>query len=167
MEFLDVIQKRYSVRKFLPTEVEKEKIDQILEAGRIAPSAHNLQPVVVRILKGEEVDAMQVASAHLYHAPLALVVCYDKTKAWTREFDQMNMGIVDGSIAATQMMLMATNLGLGSVWVGHFDPSLLHQHLSLDSNLEVVCILPMGYPDPTYTASSLHYERKPRNEFVQ
>lgn len=167
MEIMDVLRKRYSVRKFLPKEIEEEKINLILEAGRIAPSAHNLQPVFIRILKGEDTSILKEATPYLYHAPVLFVVCYDREKAWTREFDQMNMGIVDASITATQMMLEIVHLGLGSVWVGHFDPIIMKEKLGLKSTEEVVCILPVGYPSPEYQPSSSHFERKPMEEFVK
>ncbi len=123
MEFLQLAKERYSMRKFSDRKIEKEKLDLILEAGRISPTAVNFQPQRILVIDSEEnLAKLKSCTPYHFHAPLALLVCYDSTVSWKRSYDNKDMGEVDSSIVATQMMLEAVELGLGSTWVGHFDP---------------------------------------------
>lgn len=160
MEFLKLAKDRYSVRKFCDKKVEKEKLDLILEVGRVAPTAVNYQPQRIFVLDTEEaLSKLKACTTYHFHAPLALLICYDKTVSWKRSYDGKDMGEVDVSIVATHMMLEVTNLGLGSTWVGHFDPQKIEEVFELPENIIPVALLPIGYPDETSVPHSNHNKR--------
>lgn len=94
-----------------------------------------------------------------FHAALALLICYDNTVSWKRPFDGKDMGEVDTSIVATHMMIEAANIGLGSTWVGHFDPQKIKSAFALADDIIPVAILPIGYP---HRASSPHQNHNKR-----
>ncbi|SET97165.1 nitroreductase family protein [Lacrimispora sphenoides] len=160
MEFLKLAKDRYSVRKFCDKKVEKEKLDLILEVGRVAPTAVNYQPQRIFVLDTEEaLSKLKACTTYHFHAPLALLICYDKTVSWKRSYDGKDMGEVDVSIVATHMMLEVTNLGLGSTWVGHFDPQKIEEVFELPENIIPVALLPIGYPDETSVPHPNHNKR--------
>ena len=157
MEFTELIKKRYSVRKFKNTKIKKETIKLILEAGRLAPTATNSQPQRILVMESDEsLNKLKLCTTCHFDAPLALLICYDKESSWRRKYDNYDMGVVDASIVVTHMMLQIANLGLGSTWVGHFNPKLIIEHFSLPDNFLPVAILPIGYlatdsfPSPTH-----------------
>lgn len=147
MNFLDNAKKRYSVRNYKSQKVEQEKLDLILEAARVAPTAANLQPVRLIVVQEKEGLAKIEKAANIYNAPLAVIVCADHSTAWTRPFDKKQTGDIDASILTDHMMLQASELGLGTVWVCYFKPDILSQEFNLPENLEPVNILVIGYAD--------------------
>ena len=126
MDFQSLSAARYSLRKFDPRPVEQEKLDLILEAGRNAPTAHNYQPQRIFVLQSpgalEKADAC--AGSH-FNPPVILAVAYDPAVSWKREYDGKDHGEIDATIAVTQMMLQAADLGLGTTYVGMFEPERL------------------------------------------
>lgn len=167
MDFLELAQKRYSVRKFSPQHVENEKLNQILEAGRSAPTAVNYQPQRIFVISTEAaLEKMQNCTPFLFHAPLALLVCYDSNESWKRSYDGKDMGEVDASIVATHMMLAAANIGLGSTWVGHFDSEKVKTAFALPETILPVAILPIGYPHETSQPHQNHNKRLALSETV-
>lgn len=147
MNFLDNAKKRYSVRSYKSQKVEQEKLDLILEAARVAPTAANLQPVRLIVVQEKEGLEKIEKAANIYNAPLAVIVCADHSTAWTRPFDKKQTGDIDASILTDHMMLQASELGLGTVWVCYFKPDILSQEFNLPANLEPVNILVIGYAD--------------------
>ena len=147
MNFLDNAKKRYSVRSYKSQKVEQEKLDLILEAAHVAPTAANLQPVRLLVVQEKEGLAKIEKAANIYIAPLAVIVCADHSTAWTRPFDKKQTGDIDASILTDHMMLQASELGLGTVWVCYFKPDILSQEFNLPENLEPVNILVIGYAD--------------------
>lgn len=145
MEFLDIAKKRYSVRNYTEQKVEAEKLEQILEAAHVAPTAANLQPVHLIVAQSEEALQKVGKAANIYNAPVAVIVCADHDKAWVRPFDHKNTCDIDASILTDHMMLQATELGLGSVWVCYFKPDVIKEEFALPDNLEPVNILVIGY----------------------
>ena len=146
MEFLKLAESRFSVRNFKTQKIEPEKLDLILEAGRIAPTAANIQPVKVLVIQSDENLAKIGKAANIYNAPLALIVCADRSSAWVRPFDKMQTIDIDATVVTDYMMLEATDLGLGSVWVCYFKPDVLKKEFDLPENLEPINILAVGYP---------------------
>ena len=146
MEFLKLAEKRCSVRKYSSKPVEDEKLNMILEAGRIAPTAANFQPVKVIAVRNKESLEKLGKAADIYNAPIALIVLADRSKAWTSPFDKMQTTDIDASIVTDHMMLEATSLGLGSVWICYFKPDILREEFSIPENLIPVNILAVGYP---------------------
>ena len=147
MDFIQLAKARYSVRNFKEQQVEDEKLALILEAGRVAPTAANCQPQKVIVIRDKSnIDKVNKA-ANTYKAPLLLVVCADKNEGWTRPFDNKQSYDIDAAIVTDHMMLEATDLGLGSVWICYFNPDILKDVLQLPDNIEPVNILAIGYSD--------------------
>lgn len=149
MEFSKLVAHRHSVRNYLPKKVEAEKRNAVLEAGRIAPTAANLQPVKVLVLENESSLAKLKKAANIYDAPLAFIVCSDRNNAWKRPFDSKQTIDIDVSIVTDHMMLQAEELGLGSVWICYFKSDILKAELRIPDNLEAVNILAVGYSAET------------------
>lgn len=147
MDFLNLAKERYSVRKFSDKRIEAEKIELILEAGKLAPTACNFQPQRILVID-DEVSLNKLKNCTPYHfdAPLAILICYDNTISWKRKYDNKDSGDIDASIVTTHMMLEVTNLDLGTTWVGHFDPELIKITFKLPENIIPVALLPIGYP---------------------
>ena len=146
MDFLDLVKKRCSVREYdAGRPVEDEKVERILEAARVAPSAANLQPVRLVVVDDEDGMRRLGQAANVYGAPLAIIVCADREKAWRRPSDGKSTADIDASIATDHMMMEATDLGLGSVWICWFDPVLVAEAFGLPDSLEPVNVLAIGY----------------------
>ncbi|WP_167956323.1 nitroreductase family protein [Anaerosporobacter faecicola] len=145
MELINILKERSSVRNYAEKKVEPEKLEKILEAAHVAPTAANLQPIhLIAVQSKEGLDKIGKA-ANIYGAPLAIIVCADHNKAWVRPFDNKQTGDIDASILTDHMMLQATELGLGSVWVCYFKPDVLSKEFNLPENLEPINILVLGY----------------------
>lgn len=99
------------------------------------------------VVQSEEGLAKIGKAANLYGAPLAVIVCADHNKAWVRPFDKKQTGDIDASILTDHMMLQATELGLGTVWICYFQPDVLRKEFELPENLEPINILAIGYSD--------------------
>lgn len=167
MEFLELAKKRYSVRSFSKKPVEPEKLEAVLQAGRLAPTATNAQPQHILVLQGqEEMQKLAECTKFTFDAPMALVVCADKGQAWVRGHDGKNHAEIDACIVATHMMLAAAELGLGSTWVGVFQPERIAQEFGAPENFVITAILPMGYPAEDAKPSGNHEKRKPLEETV-
>jgi nitroreductase len=168
MTFLELAENRYSVRKFSPRPVEDDKLALVLQAGRLAPTAKNMQPQRILVVKSAEaLEKLNKCSPCIYGAPSALVVCYDKSASWVRNPDNQNYGEVDAVIVATHMMLQAQELGLGTVPVGIFDTDGLRREFSLPENLVPSLVLPLGYPAEDAMPAPMHGQRKPLDETVR
>lgn len=168
MDFLTLAQERYSCRYF-DTEkpVEKEKITKILEAARLAPTGRNSQSQRILVLTDKaELEKLSGCTQYGWGAPLVMVICYDKNESWKRSCDGADGGIIDMSIITTHMMLEVTDLGLGSTWVGAFDPVKAKEIYNIPENYEVVALLPIGYPSEKAHPSRLHDDRKPIEEIA-
>ena len=167
MEFNSVLQRRYSCRAFSPAPVEQEKVDRILEAGRIAPTAVNKQPVHLWAISNPgTLEAIKGVTRSNYGAPLILVVGCRPADAWVRRYDGKNGAEVDASIVATYLMLAAENEGLATLWVGSFDPALLRGILPGADGYELVAMINVGYPAPESQPSPMHGARKAMDEFL-
>ncbi|MDO5547483.1 MAG: nitroreductase family protein [Eubacteriales bacterium] len=160
MNFLTLAKTRCSVRSYTDRAVEPEKLDQILQAAHVAPTAANLQPVHLIVVQSQEGRDKLAQGANLYGAPLAILVCTDHSKAWTRPFDQKQSTDIDASILTDHMMLAATELGLGSVWICYFNPDVIREEFALPENLEPVNILAIGYPNGTTAAPDRHSQTR-------
>lgn len=167
MSLLDIAKRRYSVRSYTSQPVEDEKLQKILTAAHVAPTAANLQPVhIIAVRKKDGLNRIAKA-ANIYHAPLALIVCADKTKAWKRPFDNMKTTDIDASILTDHMMLEATELGLGSVWICYFKPDVLRKEFQIPEHLEPINILAVGYTNEAPASSERHSTtRIPLGELV-
>ena len=167
MEFNDVLNRRYSCRAFAAGGVEQEKVDRILEAGRMAPTAVNKQPVHIwAVSRPETLEAIKGVTRSNYGAPLLLVVGCRPADAWVRRYDGKNGAEVDASIVATYLMLAAENEGLATLWVGSFDPAGLKGILPGTEGYELVAMINVGYSSEDSAPSAMHGTRIPMGEFV-
>ena len=165
MDFEKLSAERYSLRKFSDRPVEQEKLDLILEAGRNAPTAHNLQPQRIFVIRTPEtLEKADGCTGSHFHPPVILVVAYDPETSWKRETDGKDHGEIDAAIAATQMMLQAADLGLGTTYVGMFEPEKLLAAFPEMAGLRPIAMLPLGYPAEGAHPSRLHADRKPVEE---
>lgn len=166
MSFLQLAKERYSVRKFSDKKVEKEKLDLILEAGKVAPTAVNYQPQRILVVESKEgLNKIKLCTPYDFGAPLVLVICYDVEKSWKRK-DGKDMGEVDASIVATHMMLQIAELGLGTTWVGHFLADEVVEQFNIPENLIPIALFPIGYPADNSIPSKSHDNRFDINKTV-
>ena len=167
MEFKDVLNRRYSCRAFAARDIEQDKVARILEAGRVAPTAVNKQPVHIwAVSNPETLQAIKGVTRSNYGAPLLLVVGCRPDEAWVRRYDGKNGAEVDASIVATYLMLAAENEGLATLWVGSFDPAILRDILPGTEGYDLVAMINVGYPAPDSQPSPMHSERKTVGELV-
>lgn len=167
MEFLDLAKRRCSVRSYEKRKVEEEKLQKILEAGRIAPTAANLQPQSFIVVQTEEGHERLKKCANVYEAPLAIIICGDHNLSWKRRYDGKDVLDIDATIVTDHMMLQAEALGLGSVWICHFNPGILRKEFGLPDHVEAVNILAIGYASGEVKSPDRHaVDRKPLSEFV-
>jgi nitroreductase len=148
MDFADIVKRRFSVRKYLNKPVEEDKLMAVLDAGRLAPSACNFQPWHFIVITDPE---RRQSMAEVYHqawfidAPIIIGVLLDREKAWKRS-DGMNYGGIDAAIAMDHMILQAAELGLGTCWIGAFNPEKATEILDLPDSVEPLLFTPLGYP---------------------
>lgn len=168
--FLELARARYSCRKFAPKMIEDEILNQILEAGRVSPTAVNYQPQRVLIIRDKEaIEKLKQSTNFTFNAPVILMVCYDVSEVWKDPFECIDIGTVDATIVATQMMLEAADLGVGSTFVGHFRTKKMMEDFNIPAYLKPICLLPMGYPckeHPAGKPSKMHETRKALEETV-
>ncbi|TGY60626.1 nitroreductase [Coriobacteriaceae bacterium] len=166
MEYTDLVRARYSCRAFDGSRaVEPEKLAAVVEAARVAPTAVNRQPFHVWRISSEEARAAVEGNCRFtFGAPEFLLVGAKADEAWTRRYDSANFACVDASIAATQMMLAASDLGLGSTWVACFDAPALQAALPETAGYDLVALFPIGYPAPDAAPAEQHGRRKAVDE---
>ena len=165
--FMRILESRYSCHAFSSVPVSDTKLQMILEAGRMAPSAKNYQPTRVWVVKSEEALARLHKVHPCYGAPVVLIVGCRNEEAWIRESDGVNAAKTDAAIVLTHLMLTATDAGLANMWIWDFDPSKVREALPETREHGIYALLAIGHPakgegDPT----QLHSERKPLDKMV-
>ena len=151
MTFLDLARRRVSVRAYRPDPVPDEWVDQVLEAARLAPSACNLQPwhlIVVRDPSRRAELGRAYPRKWFAAAPVQIAVCVEPARAWRRS-DGKSYADVDGAIAMDHLTLCAADLGLGTCWIGAFDPSIVRAVLGLPEGIQPLALTPLGFPAET------------------
>lgn len=172
MDFAQVISSRYSCKRYdSARQLTQAQLTAILEAGRMAPTAKNLQEHHVYVLQSAETLAK--VDAHTpcrYGAPTVLVVTYDKAHVYTYptaagpETDHRQSGIEDAAIVATHMMLAATAEGVNSCWLNCVHIDDLHKALALPASEEIVMLLDLGFATLDGQPLANHFSRKPLSE---
>lgn len=166
--FLELSKSRHTVRNYENKEVEPEKLNTILEAGRIAPTAANRQPCRFLVINDDGSMAKLQNACNAHGAPLAIVVCAVRNGAWVRPFDRASMAEIDTSIATDHMMLCAQDLGLSSCWITFFKPDVLRQQFNIPDELVPVNILAVGYgSEKPLSPDRYAYDRNPLEQIVQ
>ena len=167
MEFKDVVRNRFSCKKYGEKQVEKEKLDAILEAGRLAPTAKNLQEQHIYVVQSVEALAkIDKVTPCRYGAPTVLVVAFDSENVFTYPGGKRDSGTEDATIVATHMILAAADEGVDSCWVNFLDPEQLAQELGLPENEEVLMVMDLGYAAEGAGPLPNHASRKPLAETV-
>jgi len=169
MELYKVMQDRYSVRKFDGRNPEQEKLDAVLEAGNIAPTAKNLQPQRIYVLQSEEaLQKLDELAPCRYGAGTVLVFTYNTDEEWKNPEEKgVHSGVEDVSIVATHMMLRAHELGLSTCWCNLFPNSRLEEALGLPENERSVLYMPIGYAAEGASPAPRHTEKKDLSEIVK
>ena len=165
MRFLELIETRYSARAYKPDPVEEEKLQQVLEAARLAPTAANRQPFRIIVIRtaGREPELSRVYGKEWFvQAPLVICACAVPTEAWVRS-DGKNYSDVDVAIVVDHITLAAADVGLGTCWVGAFDPAAARKVLGLPDDVEPIAFTPLGYPADEPKPK----KRKPLSELVR
>lgn len=167
MDFLSLAKKRYACRKYTAQQVGREKLDTILEAGRVAPTGANRQPQRLIVVQSPEGMEKLARCTRDFGAPCAIIVCADTSEAWQRKYDGKVIGDIDASIVTDHMMLCATSLGLDTLWICMFKPEAVREEFGLPDNIEPVNILLVGYGAGIPADPARHdMLRKPLSETV-
>lgn len=145
--FSETGEKAVPCRKYLSRQVEPEKLELILEAGRVAPTGANRQPQRLVVVQSKEGMERLARCTRDFGAPTAVIVCADTSEAWTRKYDGKNISDIDASIVTDHMMLAAASLGLDTLWICMFKPEAVREEFALPANVEPVNILLIGYGD--------------------
>ncbi len=167
MEFTDVVKNRFSCKKFSDKPVPQEALDAVLEAGRLAPTAKNLQEQHIYVAqKPETLSVIDVETPCRYGAGTVLIVAYDRNNVFTYPGNKHDSGVEDASIVATHLMLAAASAGLDACWVNFFDPEKLAAALGLPENESILMLLDLGYKAENAKPLLNHFKRKPLTETV-
>lgn len=167
MTFLELVKNRKSIRQYTSQEVEKEKLEYVLESARLAPSAANNQPWQFWIIKNKEVKHLiqQCYPAKwLCEAPIYIVAFSDTSQSWKRSFDKKDHADIDIAIAVEHICLAAAEQGLGTCWVCNFDIHKFTELLNVPENLKPAVIIPIGYTTQTV---SRNISRKSNEEIIR
>lgn len=167
MEFMDIVKERYSCRKYREDQIKKEHLDVILEAGRLAPTAKNLQEQHIYVVQSEDgLATIDTLTPCRFGAPTVLIIAFDKNNTFTYPGQKYDSGIEDATIVATHMLLAAKSVGVDSCWVNFFDPDKMAEAFDFPGNEEILAIFPLGYAAADAEPSPSHASRKPITETV-
>ncbi|MBQ7541922.1 MAG: nitroreductase family protein [Clostridia bacterium] len=167
MEFKEVVKNRYSCKKYSDRQVEDEKLTAILEAGRLAPTAKNLQEQhIYAVRSADALSKIDAATPCRYGAPTVLVVAFDKNNVFTYPGGKRDSGAEDAAIVATYLTLAAADERVDSCWLNFFDPDKLADALGLPENEEILMLLDLGYAAEGAGPLPNHFARKPLTETV-
>lgn len=167
MDFLELAQERYSCKQYDGRQISDEQLSAILEAGRLAPTAKNLQEQRVYVMQSEEALVLvDEITPCRYGAPTVLVVAFDTENVFTYPGEKRDSGIEDAAIVATHMMLAAKDVGVDSCWLNFLDPDIAKEKLGLPENEEVLMFLDLGFAAEGAGPLPNHASRKPLEETV-
>lgn len=168
MSYNDIVHQRFSCKQFNPQQqVRPEALQAILEAGRVAPTAKNLQEQRIYVLSEPDILAqLDSITPCRYGAPTVIAVAYDSSQVFTYPDSQRHSGVEDATIVATHMLLAATANGVNSCWINFFNPDRLERMLNLPPNEKVVMLLDLGYAAPDAAPLPNHSSRKPLSATV-
>ena len=167
MEFTKLVSERYSCKKFDGRPVEDAALAEILNAGRLAPTAKNLQEQRIYVARTPEALAkIDEITPCRYGAGTVLVVAFDSANVFTYPGGARDSGVEDATIVATHMILAAKNAGVDSCWLNRFDPAEAKRILGLPENEEVLMLMDLGYPAEGAAPLPNHTSRKPLEETV-
>ena len=166
--FLELAEARYSVRQYSDKPIEQEKLDRILRAGQVAPTAMNAQPQRILVLKSNEAVAkIRTLTRFHFNAPMYLLICANTAESY-KAVDGNDSAEVDTAIVTTHMMMQAFDEGIGTCWVRGFDANMVSAEFGLPEHIEPVALLPIGYPaEDAKPYPGAHEKRKSITETVK
>lgn len=169
MEFTEVVRNRFSCKKYDSGKaVPNDKINAVLEAGRLAPTAKNLQEQKIYVIQSAEMlKKVDEVTPCRYGAPVVLCVAFNKKNVYSYPGNKRDSGIEDAAIVATHMVLASENEGLNSCWVNNFNPEVLAQKLGLPEDEEILMLMDLGYAAEGAKPLANHGSRKPLSETVK
>ena len=168
MEFTEVVRNRYSCKNFdAGKAVDAAKLTEILEAGRVAPTAKNFQEQKIYVIQSAEgLAKVDKLTPCRYGASTVLAVAFDKNNVFVYPGGKRDSGIEDATIVATHLMLAAKAEGVDSCWINFFDPEEAAKELGLPENEEMLMFLDLGYPADGAGPLAPHGQRKDLKETV-
>ena len=170
MTFIDIAKRRFSCRSYSDTPVENEKIMQIMEAARIAPSANNFQPWYFYAVSNDKALLAKVHETYhreWFNAPAVIVACAEKNKAWVRKSDGKNHAEIDVSIAIDHITLAASDLGLATCWICNFYVDKVKELFKMPDNIEPIALIPLAYCNNEPDINRFDKKRKNLNEIAK
>ena len=168
--FLELAKQRCSVRAYKSAPIEKEKLDFIMEAARMSPSAVNKQPWKIYMITPESAHELREKVQRCYDrewfkmTPYYLILCIEHDQSWHRGNDGKDHGDIDIAILAEHICLAAAEQSLGTCWVCNFDAKLCHELFGFGADEEPAVLIPLGYPADDFVAKEK--TRKSMNEIV-
>ena len=168
MDFIELARERYSCKKYNGQKVDKDKLDLILEAARLSPTAKNLQNHRIYVAESEEALAkVDEVTPCRYGASTVLVLSYDHSNVYTYPGGKYDSGFEDTAIVATHIILAAKSVGVDSCWINNVDPDQAKEVFDLPDNETVVCLIDLGYPAEGSGPLNNHTKRKSIEEIVK
>lgn len=168
MDFMEVLKERYSCKKFDGRKISKEQLDAILKAGRLAPTAKNLQEQKIYVVQSDEgLAKIDRITPCRYGAGTVLLVAFDRENVFVYPGGKRDSGVEDATIVATHMLLAAKAVGVESCWINFFDPEAAAEELHLPANEEVLMLLDLGYAAECAGPLANHSQRKELSETVK
>ena len=168
-DFYTLAAQRFTMRKYTEREISQETLEKILSVSNLAPTAKNLQPQRIYVIRGEEnLAKVDQVSPCRYGAKTVLLFAYDSEEDWKNPLEEgIHSGITDVSIVATHVMLQAADLGVDTTWVAHFANSRAAEIFGLPEREKAVLLMPMGYGDESYHPAPGHTEKKALEQTVR
>jgi nitroreductase len=147
LDFLELVRKRRSIRRYSPAPLPKDTLETVLEAARLAPSSGNKQCWRYVIVTERDIKRKLAEAGEMFadEAPVIIVACADPTASHRQA--GMDHYLVDIGISFEHLILAATSLGLGTCWIGGFDEEIFKKILDVPDDVRVVAYTPLGYPD--------------------
>ncbi len=156
------------MRKYSSRPVENWKLEAVLEAGRLAPTGCDSQCQRIYVIRTEDsLRKIRGCCRMAFDAPVVLLIFADLSESWTHPATGRNVGETDTAIVTDHMMLRAADLGLGTCWVGYFEPEPIREAFGIPDSLTLMHILPLGYPADSSVPSGMHFKRKPLEDLVK
>lgn len=169
MDFYELSKSRYSVRSFSDKKIENEKLQKILECANFAPTACNRQPHRIYVVQSvENIEKLKKVCRCVFGANTVLIITSNTNEEWKNPFtSEYHTGEIDCSIVCTHIMLQAWELGIGSCWVGYFNPEQIAKEFNIPKNEKVVALLPLGYPSDDSKPILMHFSRKDLKDTIK
>ena len=169
MELLKLMSDRYSCRAYSTKSISEEDLSKLLEASKLAPTAHNNQPQRIYVVKSEEGKAELMKDFKFdFKAPCYLIFGYNVDEAWKNPLDNnKDSGEVDIAIVMTHVMLMAEELGLSTCWIGYIEPEAIRKNLEIPENIKIIGAMALGYHKEGSIPSKSHTIRRSNEDLIK